>query len=192
MKTLILILVLFLTLESFQNKSLRKNLSEYKSENVDTIVKNDFANCFANVDTTNQGQTIGCEGGIYKLLNKKNILLINFDFPIQFDSCYSVIVDGSKGKQLASLLAFDNNNANLANICSDVEIVNNPEPTRFLYAQSGNFILAFSNPTKLHGNPTYRVTILIKKLVFFDYKTGEKIIIENELLWKVLNAGIGG
>ena len=181
-----------MTLESFQNKSLNKDLSEYKSETVDSIFKNDFANCFANVDTTKLGQTIGCEGGIYKLLNRKSVLCINFDLPVQFDSCYSVIIDGSNGKHLTSLIAFDNNNANLSNICSDIEIVNNPEPTRFLYAQSGNFILAYSNPTKLHGNPTYSVTILIKKLVFFDYKTGEKIIIENELLWKVLNAGIGG
>ena len=161
----------------------------------DTILKgsmNSSLLCFDGLDTTNVDHTTGCTAGIYKLINKKYVIYINPDFPVQFDSCYSVSIDTSNGKYLTQLIIFDNNDAHLTNFCTDVTITNFPKSTRELSAQSGNIILAFSNPVKLYGNDTYYMNVFIKDLIFIDINTGEKIEIKNELLWKVLNTGTPG
>ena len=154
--------------------------------------KNTFKTCFADIDTLKAGQSIGCSGGTYKLINNKYVIRILPDFPIQFDSCYSVTIDRSNAKRLTQLLIFDNKDAHLSNICTDIIITNNPKPTRALTAQSGQLVIGFSDPTELYGNKTHHTTVLIKKLVFIDGQTGEKIELENEILWKVLDTGIPG
>lgn len=154
--------------------------------------KNTFASCFADIDTSKVGQSIGCSGGTYKLLNEKYVIRVFPDFPIQFDSCYSITDDSSNAARLTELLVFDNNDANLLNICTDLIITNNPNPTRQLHAQSGEMIIGFSDPTELYGFKTHHTTILIKRLLFIDSKSGEKIEFQNEILWKVLNLGTPG
>ncbi|MBK7569223.1 MAG: hypothetical protein IPI31_15485 [Bacteroidetes bacterium] len=154
--------------------------------------KNSFETCFGNIDTSKAGKTKGCSGGTYKLINDKYVIRIFPDFNIQFDSCYIVTINSSNAERLTELLIFENNNANLTNICTDIIIVNNPKPTRQLYAQSGQLIIGFSDPIDLYGSPTCHTTILIKRLVFIDRQTGDKIVIENELLWKVLDTGTPG
>ncbi len=149
---------------------------------------NTFTTCFANIDTSKTGQTIGCSGWTYKLINDKYVICILPNGPVQFDSCYTLTIDSSN----AGLLVFDNKDAHLANICTDVIITNNPTPTRHLYAQSGKIIVGFSDPTELYGNATYHTTVLIKRIVFVDNKTGGKIELENELLWKVKDLGTPG
>jgi len=154
--------------------------------------KNTFANCFADIDTSQAGQSIGCSGGTYKLVNDKYVIRINPNFPIQFDSCYTITIDSLNRKLLTELLVFDNKNASLTNICTDVIITNSAEPTRHLYAQSGQIIIGFSDPSPLYGNETHHTTVFIKNLKFIDSKTGEEIELKNELLWKVLNTGTPG
>lgn len=154
--------------------------------------KNTFATCFADIDSSKTGKTIGCSGGAYKLINDKYVIRIFPDFPIQFDSSYIITIDSSNAGRLTELLIFDNKNANLTNICTDIIVINNPNPTRQLQAQSGQLIIGFSDPTELYGKQTHHTTVLIKKLIFFDTKTGEKIELKNEILWKVLNTGTPG
>lgn len=157
-----------------------------------TNPKKSFETCFANIDTSNTSQTSACISGTYKLVSDKYVIRIFPDFPIQFDSCYSITIDSINGQRFTELLVFDKNNASLTNICSDLTITNSPEPTRHLYAQSGQVIIGFSNPTELYGNKTHHTTVLIKNLIFIDKSTGEKIELKNELLWKVLNLGTPG
>ncbi|MEZ4843272.1 MAG: hypothetical protein R3A43_03360 [Bacteroidia bacterium] len=154
--------------------------------------QNTFATCFAGIDTLKAGQSIGCAGGTYKLINDKYVIHMLPDFPIQFDSCYSVTIDSSNAGRLTELLVFDKKDASLTNICTDLIINNAPKPTQQLQAQSGQLIIGFSDPTELYGNKTHHTTVLIKRLVFIDSKTGEKIELENELLWKVLDTGTPG
>ena len=169
-----------------------------QSDSIDNSIKQqakpkiNFATCFANIDTLKAGQSICCSGGTYKIINDKYVIRIFPDFPIQFDSCYSITIDSSNAGRLTELLIFDNKNANLSNICTDIIITNNHSLTRQLIAQSGEIIIGFSDPTELYGNQTHHTTILIKRLVFVDSKTGETIEFENEIIWKVLDTGTPG
>jgi hypothetical protein len=183
MHKLIFILTI-LTLASCNNQSDSTDNSARQPDKS----KNTFATCFADIDTSKAGQTIGCSGGTYKLINDKYVIRILPDFPIQFDSCYTTTINSSNAGRLTELLIFDHKNAHLANICTDITITNNPNPTRHLQAQSGQLIIGFSDP----GNQTHHTTVLIKRLVFIDNKTGEKIELENEILWKVLDTGTPG
>ena len=154
--------------------------------------ENTFAICFADIDTSNAGQSIACSAGTYKLINDKYVIRILHDFPIQLDSCYSITIDSTKAGVLTELLVFDYKDASLTNICSDILLENFSGPSRKLYPKSGEVIIGHSDPTELYGNKTQRTTILIKNLVFTDSKTGETIEITNELIWKVLNKGTPG
>jgi hypothetical protein len=151
-----------------------------------------FKKYFSNIDTSKAGNSFGCSAGVYKFINSKYVVHLSCDLPVQFDSCYHVIADSSNTTYEIELLIFDNVDANLTNTCSDMHIDNMPKPTRVLNAKSGELLLGYSDSTKYYGNSTQRTTILIKKLIFKDDKTGEKIVIENELLWKVLNLGTPG
>jgi hypothetical protein len=155
-------------------------------------LKDIFKTCFAHIDTLKIGQSIGCSNGAYKLINNKYVIRILPNFPIQFDSCYAITIDSSNGKLLTELLVFDNKDANLTNICTDLINTTASKPSRQLYAQSGQLIIGSSDPTELNGTKTSRTTIFIKRLLFIDSKTGEKIELANELLWKVLNTGTPG
>jgi len=187
MRKLITVLII-LTLMSCTNQS-------DSIENSATLTdksKNEFATCFADIDSLRAGQSIGCSGGTYMLINDKYVIRIQPIYPIKIDTCYSITIDSSNAEQITELLIFDNNDANLSNICTDIIITNNPVPTRQLHARSGEIIIGFSDPTELYGNKTHRTTVLIKYLVFIDGETGEKIEIENELIWKVLDTGTPG
>lgn len=151
-----------------------------------------FEDSFADIDTTMAGQSIGCAAGTYKLINDKYVIHILHQFPVHFDSCYSVTIDSMQNGFIIELFVFDNNNANLTNICTDVIVTNNPGPTRLLNAQSGQLIIGFSDPLDYYGHMSHHTSILIKNLVFVDAKTGEKIELKDELIWKVLDRGIPG
>ena len=188
MRFIVLFIFFVLTLSSCNNR--QDNTHNLKTQTKTSA--NNFATCFKNIDTSKAGKSISCSGGVYKLINGKYVLHISADFPVQFDSCYNIIIDTSNAKHLTELLSFKNNEANLTNICTDVFVTNIPKPTKQLFAQIGQLIIGFSDPTELYGTKTYRTTILIKNLVFVDSVTGEKTEIKNELIWKVLNLGTPG
>ena len=184
----LIFILTILTLLGFHNRSNPKHNSVGQPDKS----KSTFATCFANLDTSKAGESIACSGKTFKLINERYVIQIFPDLPIQFDSCYTIIIDSLNGRRLTGLFVFNNKDANLTNICRDVLIINGPAPTKELYAQSGQIIIGFSDPTELYGNQTYHTTILIKGLVFIDSSTGYKIELENELLWKVLDLGTPG
>ena len=186
MRTFIYILSL-LTFASCNNQHDTKVDAKQPVKSIHT-----FENCFGGIDTTNAGQSIGCAAGTYKLINDKYVFYIRHPLPVQFDSCYSVTIDSMQKEFIIELFVFDHNQANLTNICTDVIRVNNPEPTRLLAAQSGQLIIGFSDPIDYYGHMSHHTSILIKQLVFIDAKTGEKIELKDELIWKVLDTGRPG
>lgn len=184
------ILILVLTILTFLACRKQRDKTSDSVLLVDNSIAN-FEKYFINIDTTAAGQTIGCIGGVYKLVNDRYVIRLNFDLPIQFDSCYTISIDTLNG-ELAELWIFDNKDASLTNACTDTFITNSPEPTRKLQAKSGQLVIGFSDPTEYYGNSTQHTTVLIKSLVFTDFKTGERIELKNELLWKVLDLGTPG
>ena len=183
--------IFILTILSLFNCNYQSKKTAFSKTQPNTS-KNKSTNCFSDIDTTKNGMTISCSGGIYKLINNKFVVHILPDFPVKFDSCYTITIDSSNAEKLTELLIFDSKNANLTNTCTDLIKLHNPNPSRTLHAESGQLIVRFSDPTELYGNRTYHTTILIKRLIFYDYKTRKKIELKNELLWKVLNTGTPG
>ena len=147
--------------------------------------------CFNENDTTNAGQSIGCNGSNFKLINNQYVIGFHFYAPLQFDSCLVVTIDSSIA-QLIELSIYDQKNANLNNICTDVIIVNNPKPSRILHPMRGRFTIAYNKAINQFGEKALQTTILIQHIEFRDTKTDDKITIENELLWKVIDLGIAG
>ncbi len=192
MRYLLFSILALLSLGSCDSDGQDIDITENTGDSIPKHSSNNSLLCFNGLDTSNVDQTTGCTAGIYKLINDKHVIFINPDFPVQFDSCYSINIDSLNGKHLAQLIIFDNKDAHLGNFCTDVFTTNSPKPTRQLSAQSGSMLVAFSNPVQLYGNETYHMNVLIKHLIFIDYKTGEKIEIKNELIWKVLNTGTPG
>lgn len=151
-----------------------------------------FARCFAGIDTTKTGQCISCGAGTYKMINDKYVIWIRHEFVYRLDSCYNITIDSLNTKVVAELRVYDNHNATLENICTDVINVNLHEPTRKLIAKKGQLIIGLSESANLNGDQARYTTILIKKLTFEDTKSGEIITFENELLWKVHDEGTPG
>lgn len=162
-----------------------------KQSNTTGSLENFFASCFANIDTLNVGESRACSGETFKLINDRYVIYLSLDFPIQFESCYTISIDTANGKKMADLWVFDNKDANLTNICTDILMMNVAKPSRSLSAQRGELIVAYSDATD-YGNERPHITVLIKKLVFIDGKTGNTIEIENELIWKVPDVGTPG
>lgn len=81
-----------------------------------------FAKYFSNIDTTKGGNSVGCSAGYYKLINNKYAIHLVSDLPIQYDSCYNLSISTSHVRYLIELLVFDNNDAHLGNVCTDLFI----------------------------------------------------------------------
>lgn len=147
-------------------------------------------NCFAGVDTVrgkNQyATTRGCFGRFYLRVNNRWVLRLTSRLPVQYDSCTSVAVGGAKRDLVAELLVFDPGKAHLDNLCSDVRIVNAARPRQRLTARDGRVVVAF-RPTTYYGSTTYAVSLWVQRLEFVDPKTGKRIVLENQLLWRVPN-----
>jgi hypothetical protein len=184
------IIIFVLTIFTFVACRKQRDITSDSALHVDNSTEN-FGKCFINIDTSAVGQAIGCVGGVYKLVNDRYVIGLYFDLPIQFDSCYTISIDTLNG-ELTELWVFDNKDASLTNVCTDIIITNSAEPTRKLHAKSGELVIGFSDPTEYYGNSTRHTTVLIKSLVFKDFKTGERIELKNELLWKVLDLGTPG
>lgn len=166
--------------------------SEEKAGTLSAVQKSRFLNFFTAADTSNTGESVGCAGGVYKLIDNKYVLQIKMEFSVQLDSCYNIKFNEPSSKISANLLIFDDQKASLDNICTDIINVNHRGPSRQLHALNGHLIVAYSDGAVLYGASTYYITAWVKKIVFIDDRYGERIIIENELFWKVLNSGTPG
>lgn len=185
MKKLIFFLIAVLSIIGCTNQN--KPLVKQPEKSINPV-----ESYFSKLDTTRAGKSVACSGGIYKLIGDKYLIHFTSDLPVQFDSCYSVSMRDLNRKAHVELFVFDNKDASFSNICTDMIIVDSSKPPRTLFAESGEFILGYSDPIMLYGNKSQHTNILVKELVFVDGKTGEKIKIKNELLWKVLDVGTPG
>jgi hypothetical protein len=192
MKTAILTLFSFLILVSCNNQNENASHSENKKDATPRIIKNTFAKCFDEVDTSKTSESSACSSRAFKIIGDEFVLGISAYFPVQFDSCYSVMIDSSNAKKMGGLLIFKKGKANLNNICTDITNSDNPEPIEHLTPQSGEFIIGFTKDKGVNGTFGRYVTILVKHIVFIDDKTGKKYEFENELFWKVLDVGTPG
>jgi len=151
-----------------------------------------FTDCFAGIDTTAAGISISCSGDLFTVINDHYVIRIHPDLGIFLDSCYTLSIGKWNEGMVTELFIYDNQDAKQAQFCSDIGLIGAPKPSRIVRAQDGQLIVRVSDPIELNGNRQHHTTVLIKKLVFKDSKTGKNIVFENELLWKVLDLGTPG
>lgn len=145
--------------------------------------------CFAGVDTVrseNNYPATGCFGPFYLRVNSRWVLRLTPRLPVQYDSCTRVAVGGAETGLAAELLVFAPGKAHLDNLCSDVRIVNAARPRQRLTARAGRVVVAF-RPTTYYGSPTYAVCLWVQRLEFVDPKIRKRMVLENQLLWRVPN-----
>ncbi len=152
----------------------------------------DFTDCFQQVDTAQEMSTDGCSAGYFKVISDQYVVRIAPTFTIQKDTCLEFTLSDTTQKIEIELWIFERNEANLTNICSDIFIVGMPEHQKALPASAGNIILGGSDIVDYYGNKMPLVSILVKELVFVDPETDERIEVQNELLWKIMNRGTPG
>jgi hypothetical protein len=146
--------------------------------------------CFAGVDTARGKNkyltTTGCGGTFYLQVNSRWVLRLTPRLPVQYDSCTSVAVGGTGARLAADLLVFDPGKAHMYNLCSDVLVANASRPRQRLRARAGRVVVGF-RPTTDYGSRTYTVSLWVQRLEFVDPKTRKRIVLENQLLWRVTN-----
>jgi hypothetical protein len=158
---------------------------------VDEIETGRLKECFLGYDTVNVGTSRGCAFGYYKLINGSYVVRISPKMKILFDSCQTIYLDSTEAPQWAELLIFKEGKATLANFCSDVNIINSEKPVMRLNGHKGVLIIEFNNEDRKSGR-IQRATIMIKQMEFINPKSGEKIELRNELLWKIADQGVPG
>jgi hypothetical protein len=194
MKKIVYILISLIVIGCNSNET-RKNETESHNtiEVADSVVsENNFNNCFVEPDSSYIQESIGCSGGYYKLINDQYVLRISSELNVEYGDCDIVSIDSSEQSLLAELLIFEKGKASLTNICTDVILVNAPEPINTLKHGYGQIAIGKTDPTDYYGNEMPKMTIRVDHLTFIDPHTGEEIKIKNELLWKVLNTGTPG
>ncbi len=190
MKKLYYLLTIVL-LAACTNQQTSKKTDKFRAEEPITVPMP----CFAGIDTTKAGESIACGQSVYKLVNNQYVLRINPKFSPSPGKCHHITLDSLSGSLLTELIIYDKKNASLTNYCSDIIIrMENGPPvvTRHLHAVKGEFMIGYSDSSSENGLLNYRQSIFIKNLLFRDPKTGKKIEIKNELIWKVRDIGTPG
>ncbi|MGB1040095.1 MAG: hypothetical protein ACPGVD_04420 [Flavobacteriales bacterium] len=167
------------------------HIEKIEGEEVDNSYQKSFLRCFASIDSNQVQNVVGCQNRcFYKVLNDDKVLMIHYKTKLKLNHCKHY--DTLTKEVYAELQIFKKGEANLTNYCTDIRIVNTPEPLKKIVATSGQLIIAESNIDNYYGNKLPRTTILIKQLIFFDSTFMRNVKIENELFWKVRNFGTPG
>jgi hypothetical protein len=151
-----------------------------------------FTDCFPTPDPDFKQTAIGCSGGSYKRINDEYVLRIYADQVMEYDECHFLTNDSLVKNFNATLIVFNEGQASLANICTDVISMDAPSPIETLNECTGSITISQSDPTDYYGNEMPKISIMVHNLVFKNSRTGEEIEIKNELFWKVLNTGTAG
>jgi starvation-inducible outer membrane lipoprotein len=157
-------------------------------EDNNELEKEELKECFLNCDTIEVGKSIGCAGAYYKMINEKFILKITPHTILRFDSCQTIYLDSINGTDWAHILFYNDPRNFMENTCQASGKNTSEVPSKIIPASYGTLIIEHTHET-IAGKTSQYTTILIKHVFFKDPVTGEKIEVENELIWKVLDAG---
>ncbi|MDF7810445.1 hypothetical protein [Hymenobacter sp. YC55] len=146
-----------------------------------------FDKCFSNIHHSDFARALGCHNTFYKLIGKKYVLSIKLDTLPQTGSC--ITAQGPRTIQyfMAALSVYKDSKANLNNICTDVTTVNSARPVRKIVSKTGEIVIGVSSKTDYYGEAADVVSIMVKRLIFYDKENNKKIEIKNEMFWKVVN-----
>jgi hypothetical protein len=156
-------------------------------EDNNELEKEELKECFLNCDTIEVGKSIGCNQAYYKMINETFILKITPHTVLRFDSCQTIYLDSINGTDWAHILFYRDPKKIMENTCPASDKNTNEAPLKIIPASYGTLIIEHTHET-IAGKTSQYTTILIKHVFFKNPATGEKIEVENELIWKVLDA----
>ncbi len=186
MKNILTIFGIFLLGACTQNNTTENVHTSYE------IMNSSFHEYFDELDTTRTDNTIGCVSGFFKKLDANYVIRIVPNLDLVYNSIEKYEIKGFTNDLVLELFEYKEGKANLTNICTDILVVNNPEPIQKYSNCKGTVVIGKSNPTQYYGNEMPRVSIHLKNLIFYDSLGNEVLKIKDELLWKVLHLGTPG
>ncbi|MBL1280644.1 MAG: hypothetical protein COA33_010240 [Fluviicola sp.] len=186
MKNIVAILGLLL-LASCTGNSEQNNQGDTENE-----LNSKFQEYFQSLDTIQKNYSVGCASGFYKILDERFVIRISPSLDFEYDNIKKLKVGTNSFEVSLELLEFEEGKASLFNICTDMHIGNVAKPINKYTNCIGTLVIGKSDPTDYYGNIMPRVSIYLDKVIFYDSLGNEKINIENELLWKVLDRGTPG
>ena len=146
---------------------------------------------FGEIDSTKIVSSIGCIEGYFGHISPKYVLRIpatiyNYQENIQE---YTFDQNGLS----CELLVFEQDSSHLANICTDIIIVNYPKPKRTIKSIGGYIKVYNGNPRELWGEIVNNTYIEIIKIEFIDsLENNQKIIVKDKIFWEVPYLGVPG
>ena len=147
---------------------------------------------FAHVDTAQAGFAIGCVGSFYKQLSDSTVLVLQLAERLPSERAKTLQVDSIGLLASAKLWLFAKDSAHMSNVCTDVIMANYPKPIAEAIAVSGTITLMEHPHVHYYGNDQPVTSILVHHLSFVDPRWKKPIVVNDELLWKVLDRGRAG
>jgi hypothetical protein len=139
-------------------------------------------NCFNGPDTIMTGEARGCENRFYKLADPHNVLQIEYNGEIQYDSCIKIKIDSLQHKGMGKLLLYGESKADFNYFCNDY----GTGPEREIKAINGTIYFRFYPPDKGGTEShSHKVSIWVPHLEFWDDARKKKIEVDNILYYKV-------
>ena len=156
-------------------------------ENTKELSK-DLDDCFGKSDTSMYRDALGCAAGYYGWISSEYILHISPDiynnYELESTRCKNYLVN--ENEIPCELWIFEKGKSHLTNICTDISIVDFPEPIRKLKSTGGSLLVVLDKLDK-------HAFIKIDSLLFIDSLfENQTIKLENIVLSDVENLGIPG
>ncbi len=186
MKTITTIFGILLLLSCSENKSPDNSMTN------DTNLTSNFQEYFQNLDTLDSYYAAGCISGFYKMLNDQYVIRIVPNLNFEYDDFKKYQIDSNSIDITIELIEFKKGEANLTNVCTDIHFLNVAEPVKKYVNCTGMVVVGKSDPTDFYGSLLPKISIHLDTLTFYDSLGTEKLIISNELLWKVQHQGTPG
>ena len=166
-------------------------IAEYKEDSNKLSLDEKLLAVFGGVDSSRVLKSIGCVQGFFGYINSEYLIKIPSSIYTESESYKEY--DLAENSLYCELLIFPPDSAHLANICTDIIIMNYPKPERTIKSSDGKVKVLMIEQTNLSGRQINKAFIEIEHIEFLDtLNNNRKIDIKNKLLWEVLYLGTPG
>jgi len=197
MKTLLFILFFAIPFASQANSQYDKVNCPPSFDTVKQITKSKFIDYFKPFDSGYLKRdslgffSVSCSWGTYKLVDTKYIIWVNTEkLPHAIGKYYEINIQSKTHNKMVEVLVYGQNDATLANICTDMLWQSKAQPTHRINPLSGTLVISLTEPQNKFD--MFEISVLIKNLLFIDPITQNKIEVKNEVIWKAIYQGIPG
>lgn len=166
-------------------------LAEFQKQNIETPLNEKLESFLGTIDSSSILESVGCIQGYFGHLSSEYVLKIPSSIYTEKETMKEYNLN-ERGLQ-CELLVFEKDSSHLANICTDVIIMNYPKTKKTIKSIGGTMKVFIGNKEELWGNKVNNSYIKINKIEFIDsLNNNKKIVFKDKFLWKVINLGTPG